>query len=107
MRGDVIVTLVADEELGSIGTEEMLERIQADAAIVAEPTELRVAIAHRGFVGFEIETTGVAAHGSRPDLGVDAIARWDRSLSRSRNSINGCSEELVIRSSDRPRFTRH
>ena len=75
LRGDVIVTLVADEELGSIGTEEMLERIQADAAIVAEPTELRVAIAHRGFVGFEIETTGVAAHGSRPDLGVDAIAK--------------------------------
>ncbi len=107
LRGDVIVTLVADEELGSIGTEEMLERIQADAAIVAEPTELRVAIAHRGFVGFEIETTGVAAHGSRPDLVSTQSQRWDRSLSRSRNSINGCSEELVIRSSDRPRFTRH
>ncbi len=49
--------------------------MHADAAIVVEPTELRVAIAHRGFVGFEIETAGVAAHGSRPDLGVDAIAR--------------------------------
>ena len=75
LRGDVIVTLVADEELASIGTEAVVERVRADAAIVVEPTELRVAIAHRGFVGFEVETEGVAAHGSRPDLGVDAIAK--------------------------------
>jgi acetylornithine deacetylase len=75
LRGDVIVTLVADEELASIGTEAVLERVQAEAAIVVEPTDLRVAVAHRGFVGFELETAGVAAHGSRPDLGVDAIAK--------------------------------
>jgi acetylornithine deacetylase len=75
LRGDVIVTLVADEELASVGTEAVVERVHADAAIVVEPTELRVAIAHRGFVGFELETAGVAAHGSRPDLGVDAIAK--------------------------------
>ncbi len=53
---------------------------RADAAIVAEPTELRVCVAHRGFAGFEIETAGRAAHGSRPDLGVDAIARMGRIL---------------------------
>ena len=75
LRGDVIVTLVADEELASIGTEAVVERVHADAAIVVEPTDLRVAIAHRGFVGFEYQTVGVAAHGSRPDLGVDAIAK--------------------------------
>ncbi len=75
LRGDVIVTLVADEELASIGTEAVVERVHADAAIVVEPTDLRVAIAHRGFVGFEFETAGIAAHGSRPDLGVDAIAK--------------------------------
>jgi acetylornithine deacetylase len=75
LRGDVIVTLVADEELGSIGTEAVVERVHADAAIVVEPTELHVAVAHRGFVGFELRTSGVAAHGSRPDLGVDAIAK--------------------------------
>jgi acetylornithine deacetylase len=75
LRGDVIVTLVADEELASIGTEAVVARVQADAAIVVEPTELRVAVAHRGFVGFELKTAGVAAHGSRPDLGVDAIAK--------------------------------
>ena len=75
LRGDVIVTAVADEELASIGTVAVLERVRADAAIVVEPTELRLAIAHKGFVGFEIETRGVAAHGSRPHLGVDAIAK--------------------------------
>jgi acetylornithine deacetylase len=75
LRGDLIVTLVADEELASIGTEAVVEYVRADAAIVVEPTELRVAIAHRGFVGFELATEGVAAHGSRPDLGVDAITK--------------------------------
>ena len=74
LAGDVIVTAVADEELGSLGTEAVVARVSADAAIVCEPTELTVAIAQRGFTGFEIETRGVAAHGSRPDLGVDAIA---------------------------------
>jgi len=58
----------------------VLERVTADAAIVCEPTELQVAIAHRGFAGFEIETHGVAAHGSRPDLGVDAIAKMGHVL---------------------------
>jgi acetylornithine deacetylase len=75
LRGDVIVTAVADEELASIGTVAVLEQVLADAAIVVEPTELKLAIAHKGFVGFEIETHGVAAHGSRPHLGVDAIAK--------------------------------
>ena len=54
--------------------------MRADAAIVVEPTELQLAVAHRGFVGFEIETDGVAAHGSRPDLGVDAIAKMGHVL---------------------------
>src|SRR3954447_153041 len=75
LRRDVVVTAVADEELASTGTEAVLRRVSADPAVVGEPTELRVAVGHRGFVGFEIEPRGRAAHGSRPDLGVDAIAR--------------------------------
>jgi len=80
LRGDVVLTAVADEEVGSIGTEAALERLTADAAIVCEPTELRLAVAHRGFAGFEIETRGRAAHGSRPDLGIDAISKMGRVL---------------------------
>lgn len=80
LRGDLIVTAVADEELASVGTEDVLERVHADAALVVEPTELAVAVAHRGFVGFEIESSGVAAHGSRPDLGEDAIVKLGPTL---------------------------
>jgi acetylornithine deacetylase len=74
LRGDVIVTAVADEEVGSLGTEELLRRVSADAAIVAEPTDEVVAVAHKGFAAFAVEMRGRAAHGSRPDLGIDAIA---------------------------------
>jgi acetylornithine deacetylase/succinyl-diaminopimelate desuccinylase-like protein len=80
LRGDVVVAAVADEEAGSVGTEAVLERHCTDAAIVAEPTWLKLAIAHRGFVGFEIEVAGRAAHGSRPDRGLDAIVRMGRVL---------------------------
>lgn len=80
LRGDVILTAVVDEELSSIGTQSVLKRLRADAAIVAEPTNLRVCVAHKGFATFEIETHGRAAHGSRPDLGIDAIAKMGHVL---------------------------
>jgi acetylornithine deacetylase len=80
--GDLLVTAVCDEELGSIGAEAVVERYRADAAIVTEPTELGVAVAHRGFAAFELEASGVAAHGSRPDLGVDAIRKMAPVLTR-------------------------
>jgi acetylornithine deacetylase len=82
LRGDVIVAAVADEEYASVGTEALARGVRADFAIVCEPTEEQVGIAHKGFAAFEIETRGVAAHGSRPDLGVDAIARMGRVLVR-------------------------
>ncbi len=75
LAGDLIVTAVADEEALSIGSERIAETVSADAAIVTEPTGLDIAVAHRGFVWLELETQGRAAHGSRYDLGIDAIAR--------------------------------
>ncbi|HZD69710.1 MAG TPA: M20/M25/M40 family metallo-hydrolase [Actinomycetes bacterium] len=75
LSGEVIVAAVADEEHSSIGVQEVLRRVRADAAVVAEPTELAVATAHKGFVWVEIEVVGRAAHGSRPYLGVDAILK--------------------------------
>ena len=73
LRGDVIVTAVADEEYASIGTSSIVKRWRTDAAIVTEPTELNICTAHKGFAWLDVETEGIAAHGSRPDLGVDAI----------------------------------
>src|SRR6476659_2760424 len=80
LRGDVVLTAVSDEEYASVGTEAVAASIRADAAIATEPTEMQLAIAHRGFVCFEIETIGRAAHGSRPHLGIDAIAKMGRVL---------------------------
>ena len=75
LAGDVVVAAVADEEHASLGVEEALAALSADAAIVTEPTELEVVVAHKGFVWAEIEVSGRAAHGSRPHLGVDAIVK--------------------------------
>ncbi len=80
LRGDIIVACVADEEDSSLGTEEVLRHFSADAGIVTEPTELELVTAHKGFVWATITTHGVAAHGSRPHLGVDAIAKMGRVL---------------------------
>jgi acetylornithine deacetylase len=75
LAGDVVVAAVADEEHASLGVQECLAAVAADAAIVTEPTELEVVVAHKGFVWCEVEVTGQAAHGSRPHLGVDAIVK--------------------------------
>ncbi|MER6960137.1 ArgE/DapE family deacylase [Streptomyces sp. NPDC000618] len=75
LRGDVVLACVADEEHGSSGTEEVLESFTADAAIVTEPSHLEVTLAHKGFAWFDVEVEGRAAHGSRPELGIDAIAK--------------------------------
>jgi acetylornithine deacetylase len=75
LAGDVVVAAVADEEHASFGVQEALRAVEADAAIVTEPTELEIAVAHKGFVWCEVEVAGQAAHGSRPHLGEDAIVK--------------------------------
>lgn len=74
VRGEIIVAAVADEEYESLGTRALLERgVRADACVVTEPTRLSIMPAHRGFVWLEVDVAGRAAHGSRWDIGVDAI----------------------------------
>jgi acetylornithine deacetylase len=80
LRGDVILTAVADEEYASIGTTEVIKQVKVEAAIVTEPTEMEICLAHKGFIWIEVETTGRAAHGSRFDEGVDANMRMGRFL---------------------------
>ncbi|HEX6256530.1 MAG TPA: M20/M25/M40 family metallo-hydrolase [Euzebyales bacterium] len=75
IAGEVVVAAVADEEHASLGVRAVLTHVSADAAVVTEPTELTVAVAHKGFVWTQIDVTGSAAHGSRPHLGVDAILK--------------------------------
>ena len=74
LRGEVIVAAVCDEEFESAGTSALIARgIRADAAIVTEPTKLAIMPAHRGFVWITVEIRGRAAHGSRYDIGIDAV----------------------------------
>jgi acetylornithine deacetylase len=80
--GRLIVAAVVDEEYGSVGADALVTDWRADAAVVTEPTDLKIAIAHKGFAWFEVETRGRAAHGSRPADGRDAILRMGRVLQR-------------------------
>lgn len=78
--GRVVIAAVADEEYGSIGTAAVIREITTDAAIVTEPTALKVCLAHKGYLWIEVETRGRAAHGSRFQEGVDANMRMGRFL---------------------------
>ena len=79
--GALVVALTADEEHASLGMEALVRSgMRADAAVVCEPTSLAVMPAHKGFVWVEAAFRGRAAHGSRPDEGVDAIEHAGRYL---------------------------
>lgn len=93
LQGDVLITAVADEEHSSIGTEALLQHVHADGAIVTEPTDLVICRAHRGFIWYEIETIGRAAHGSRYQEGIDANLHMGRVLAE----LDALSQALVAR----------
>lgn len=79
--GDLHITLVSDEEDLSVGMEALVRdwlpglAARPGGAVVLEPSEETLAVAHKGFAWLEVDLAGRAAHGSRPHLGVDAIAR--------------------------------
>ena len=81
-RGRLIVAAVVDEEFASVGADALVRDWHADAAVVTEPTDLQIAVGHKGFAWLEVETRGRAAHGSRPRDGRDAIFRMGRVLHR-------------------------
>ncbi len=93
LPGDLLLAAVADEEYASLGTADIATRYQPDAAIVTEPTELQLAIAHKGFVWLEVTVIGKAAHGSRPQLGIDANLKMGRFL----HELDRLEQELRAR----------
>lgn len=82
LEGDLLITAVADEEYASLGTEHLVQQVKADAAIVTEPSDLTICRAHRGFIWYDVETFGRAAHGSRFQEGIDANMRMGRFLAQ-------------------------
>ena len=70
----ILITAVVDEEYESLGMRALMASgLRAEAAIITEPTQLAICPAHRGFVWLDVSLRGRAAHGSRYDIGVDAI----------------------------------
>ena len=80
--GRLVIAAVCDEEHASLGAEALVSHWTADGAVVTEPTDLRIAVAHQGFVWTDVLTRGRAAHGSRPKDGQDAIMHMGRVLAR-------------------------
>jgi acetylornithine deacetylase len=90
LAGDVVLALVADEEHASLGTAALMPRWKTDAAVVVEPSEMRLVLAHKGFVWARVTTAGRAAHGSRFDEGLDAILMAGKFLAE----FDGYEKEL-------------
>lgn len=98
---EIVFLGLIDEENGQAGSRAVVrERFQADLAIIGEPTQLKVVTAHKGTAWLQFDTQGLAAHGSRPDLGRNAVhemariidlieTRYARSLARKRHSLLG------------------
>jgi acetylornithine deacetylase len=80
LHGEVLLVGAVDEEYASLGTQTLLQNLQADGCVILEPTNLDLWVAHGGFVWAEVETQGVAAHGSLPEKGVDAISKMGQFL---------------------------
>lgn len=99
LKGDLILAFVVDEEYESKGTEFLVKSFKADSAIVCEPTNLKIGVAHKGFAWLKVEVFGKSAHGSKPEEGVDAIVKAGKFLweleKYSRNVLTMKSHNLL------------
>ena len=90
----VTMTCTCDEELGQLGAADIVRLFRQgngrrsrllpsppDMIVVAEPTELNVAVAHRGTTRWKLRTHGKAAHSSDPAQGLNAIYRMSKVVS--------------------------
>ena len=103
--GQLLIACVVDEEHASIGADALVARWRADGAVVTEPTDQAIAIAHKGFEWVEIETEGRAAHGSRPRDGRDAILTFSIDLWNLTFPAPGdYSFRLLVNGSERKRL---
>ena len=99
---DVWLTFSADEEDRSLGTEHLVNEWlpgaspAPSAGIFLEPTEGDIGVAHKGFTWFEVEVLGRAAHGSRPEQGIDAVLPLRGALTE----LDRIRSELAVRPSD-------
>jgi len=99
---DILITLVSDEEDKSTGMEYLVEKWLPQISpapiggIFLEPTEENIGVCHKGFTWYELEITGKAAHGSRPEQGIDAILP----LQSAMEELSKIQAELLRRNPD-------
>jgi acetylornithine deacetylase len=90
LPSDVYLVATCSEERGASGARcLMAEGFRADAALVAEPTDLEIVDAHKGVVRWRIRTRGVSAHSSAPESGVNAISAMARLIERINGPLAG------------------
>src|SRR5258705_8714994 len=71
---EIVFAGLGDEESGQAGSRKLAaDGFKADLAVVGEATLLKVVKAHKGVLGLMLTTTGKATHGSRPELGRNAV----------------------------------
>lgn len=73
LKGTLLTTFVVDEELRSLGAQDIMPHLDADFGVVCEPTNLKIVNGHKGRLTFHVETIGKSAHASKPELGKNAI----------------------------------
>jgi acetylornithine deacetylase len=99
---DILLTFVADEEDKSAGMEYLVDNWllavspRPIGAIFLEPTEEEIGVSHKGFNWYELEVNGKAAHGSRPEEGIDAILPLRSAL----EELNRIQHDLMERDPD-------
>ena len=79
-------------------TVEELKRLRPEAAVVAEPTELDVIVAHRGVVRWRSEVVGKAAHSSDPSGGANAVYAAARVVA----AVEAYQQEVLSRREPHP-----
>ena len=95
-----------DEEVGCMGARSLMGEIgrmgiRPSVAIIGEPTSMRVIEGHKGCHEYTTEFTGLEGHGSRPELGVNAVEYATRYISR----LLDLREALKVRAPEGSRFT--
>ncbi|GAA0253879.1 M20 family metallopeptidase [Haladaptatus pallidirubidus] len=81
--GQVIIAFVVDEETNGAGMQTLVNRgIDADAAIIGEPTNLQICTAQKGVARYNLTVRGESGHSGRPDDAINAITGLNHVLDR-------------------------
>ena len=104
LQGDIIFVAAAGEETDSVGASRFIEGFDKPdklaGVIIPEPTDFTIVTAHRGMLWLEVKTTGKSAHGSTPELGINAITSMRHFLNElEKYDISAKSHELLGRCS--------